>query len=99
MSKRSNSLLSAAEREGVVELRGDLDALPLPNRHAALECLRDKRLLRELAYIDGKWPASHAATRFPVTDPATGALLAEVASLDAAQTGEAIAAAARAFAA
>ncbi|MGY4425988.1 aspartate-semialdehyde dehydrogenase [Bradyrhizobium sp. JR6.1] len=67
------------------------------NRHPALDRISDKRLLRELAYVDGNWSASHAATSFQVTDPATGAILGYVASLDAEQTGEAIAAATRAF--
>ena len=67
------------------------------NRHEALDRLADRRLLRELAYVDGHWTASEAAESFEVTDPATGATVAFVAALDAQQTTKAIDAAARAF--
>lgn len=67
------------------------------HRHEALERLADRRLLRELAYIDGHWTASDAAKSFEVTDPATGTTVAFVAALDARQTTKAIDAAARAF--
>jgi aspartate-semialdehyde dehydrogenase len=67
------------------------------NRHDALDQLADRRLLRELAYVDGRWTASEAAESFEVVDPATGTTVAFVAALDAGQTTEAIDAAARAF--
>lgn len=67
------------------------------HRHEALERLADRRLLRELAYVDGHWTASDAAKSFEVTDPATGTTVAFVAALDAGQTTRAIDAAARAF--
>lgn len=67
------------------------------HRHEALERLADRRLLRELAYVDGHWTASDAAKSFEVTDPATGTTIAFVAALDAGQTTRAIDAAARAF--
>lgn len=67
------------------------------DRHTALDRLGDKRLLRELAYVDGRWTASSAAACFEVTDPASGATLAYVATLDAEQTTLAVDAAARAF--
>jgi aspartate-semialdehyde dehydrogenase len=67
------------------------------HRHEALDRLADRRLLRELAYVDGHWTASEAAESFEVTDPATGATVAFVAALDARQTTKAIDAAARAF--
>jgi aspartate-semialdehyde dehydrogenase len=66
-------------------------------RHPALDRLADRRLLRELAYIGGSWTASDAGRSFEVCDPASGASLAWVASLDGAQTSRAIDAAARAF--
>lgn len=68
-----------------------------PHRHEALDRLADRRLLRELAYVDGHWTASEAAESFEVTDPATGATVAFVAALDAEQTTKAIDAASRAF--
>lgn len=67
------------------------------HRHEALDGLADRRLLRELAYVDGHWTASQAASSFEVTDPASGATIAFVASLDAAQTSLAVDAASRAF--
>ncbi|ESY11826.1 NAD-dependent succinate-semialdehyde dehydrogenase [Mesorhizobium sp. C386A] len=67
------------------------------HRHEALDRLSDRRLLRELAYVDGHWTASEAAESFEVTDPATGATVAFVAALYAQQTTRAIGAAARAF--
>ncbi|RWK66806.1 NAD-dependent succinate-semialdehyde dehydrogenase [Mesorhizobium sp.] len=66
-------------------------------RHDALDRLTDRRLLRELAYVDGQWTASEAAESFEVTDPASGATVAFVATLDARQTTKAIDAASRAF--
>ncbi|WP_027155676.1 NAD-dependent succinate-semialdehyde dehydrogenase [Mesorhizobium sp. WSM2561] len=68
-----------------------------PQRHEALDRLADRRLLRQLAYVDGHWTASEAAESFGVTDPATGATVAWVAALDARQTSKAIDAASRAF--
>ncbi|SDA98323.1 succinate semialdehyde dehydrogenase [Mesorhizobium qingshengii] len=67
------------------------------HRHEALDRLADRRLLRELAYVDGHWTASEAAESFEVTDPATGTTVAFVAALDARQTTNAIDAAARAL--
>ncbi|RWB10133.1 NAD-dependent succinate-semialdehyde dehydrogenase [Mesorhizobium sp.] len=67
------------------------------HRHEALDRLADRRLLRELAYVDGHWTASEAAESFEVTDPATGTTVAFVAALDGRQTTKAIDAAARAF--
>ncbi len=43
--------------------------------------LHDRHLLRADAFVDGAWTASHH--RFDVTDPATGAVVAQVAALDA----------------
>ena len=68
-----------------------------PIRHNGLNRLRDKTLFRELAYIDGRWVAGEKAETFAVSDPATGARLARVASLGEAQTMFAIDAAEKAF--
>lgn len=65
--------------------------------HPALSCLSDRALLRTLGHIDGRWTAAVDAADFAVTDPATGALVARVASLGAAETDAAIAAAGKAF--
>ena len=50
-----------------------------PHRPDTLARLSDRRLFRELAYIDGKWMAGTNGASFPVTDPATGAVIANVA--------------------
>ena len=68
-----------------------------PKRHDALDRLVDRRLYRELAYVDGHWTAGETGRSFEVADPASGASVAWVASLDAAQTSAAIDAASRAF--
>jgi aspartate-semialdehyde dehydrogenase len=67
------------------------------HRHTSLDRLSDRRLLRELGYIDGAWVAGAASASFEVTDPGSGDSLAWVAALDAGQAEEAIDAAARAF--
>ena len=56
-----------------------------------LALLNDPSLLKTDALINGEWVAG--ASRFDVTDPATGAKLADVARLGAAETEAAIAAA------
>jgi succinate-semialdehyde dehydrogenase/glutarate-semialdehyde dehydrogenase len=60
-----------------------------------LTLLADASLLKTDALIDGRWIG--ASRRFPVTDPATGRMLAEVPRLGAEETRAAIAAAARAW--
>ena len=56
--------------------------------------LADASLLKTDAYIDGQWVAGEK--RFAVTNPATGAVIAEVADADAAMTRHAIEVAAKA---
>ena len=58
------------------------------------DILKDKSLLKEKCYIDGKWV--DGAKRIDVTDPATGDVIASVPKLGAAETKAAIAAAAKA---
>lgn len=58
--------------------------------------LADPSLLRDLAYVDGAWRAGASGVRFEVTNPASGAVLAQVADLDAADARIAIEAAAAA---
>jgi len=60
-----------------------------------LATLQDPTLLKTEALIDGQWV--DATQRFDVRDPATGAVLAQVANLGAAETQAAIAAANRAW--
>ncbi|WP_332694825.1 aldehyde dehydrogenase family protein, partial [Bosea sp. (in: a-proteobacteria)] len=68
-----------------------------PAEHPGLSRLADRRLLRQLSYIDGHWTAAPGGETFPVTDPATGALVAQVAALGAAEAAQAIEAAHAAF--
>jgi succinate-semialdehyde dehydrogenase / glutarate-semialdehyde dehydrogenase len=57
--------------------------------------ITDQKLLRTDAYVDGAWVSTD--TRFAVTDPATGDLLAEVPRMGQAETAQAIAAAEQAL--
>jgi len=66
-----------------------------PSPPSPLAALADPALLRTDALIDGAWVAG--ASRFDVSDPATGATLAAVAKLGAAEEQAAIAAAERAW--
>ncbi len=57
--------------------------------------LKDKSLLREQCYVDGKWIG--AAQTIPVSDPASGDVIASVPKLGRAEVKKAIAAADRAM--
>ncbi|KGD96575.1 NAD-dependent succinate-semialdehyde dehydrogenase [Rhizobium sp. YS-1r] len=68
-----------------------------PAYHEALTRLTDRHLLRDLAYVDGRWVAGAGGSSFQVTDPTSSATLAWVASLGAEETSAAIDAATAAF--
>ncbi|MDR9802835.1 NAD-dependent succinate-semialdehyde dehydrogenase [Rhizobium hidalgonense] len=70
-----------------------------PAFHDALSQLADRHLLRDLAYVGGRWIAGAAGKSFEVTDPASSVTLAWVASLGAEETAAAIDAASQALAA
>ena len=55
--------------------------------------LNDMELIRQQAYIAGRWCEADSGKRFPVTNPATGEVLAEVPDMGAAETRRAIEAA------
>jgi len=59
--------------------------------------LRDAKLFRPACYIDGAWCAADSGKTFAVFDPATGATLAEVPDMGAAETRRAVDAAAAAL--
>ncbi len=59
--------------------------------------IADKRLVRSFAYVDGKWCGATSGTTFPVTDPATGECLGQVAKLSGADSTAAVDAAQAAF--
>lgn len=83
-----NAMTSTARREATIAK---------PAEHPGLSRLADRRLLRQLSYIDGRWTAAPDGEAFPVTDPATGALVAQVAALGANEATRAIDAAHAAF--
>lgn len=60
--------------------------------------LKDIRLFRQFAYIDGRWTANVSGNSLPVTDPATGDQIGEVASLSSAESAKAVGAAHKSFA-
>jgi len=68
------------------------------DRHAGLARLADRRLLRELAYVDGKWTAGTAGGVTEVRDPSSDTPVAWVTKLDADEAARAVDAAQRAFA-
>lgn len=73
---------------------------PVPvkaDSHPALSRLQDPRLLREMAYIGGRWTGAASDARFEVNDPATGLTIARVSRLGADAAGQAVDAAARAL--
>lgn len=59
--------------------------------------LKDSSLLKSEAFIGGKWRPATSGETFDVTNPATGDLLAAVPRMGAAETRQAIDAAAQAF--
>ncbi len=59
--------------------------------------LKDEALLRRDGYVGGKWLPAGNGRRFPVTDPATGTCIAEVADQGVPETRQAIQAAAAAL--
>ncbi len=58
--------------------------------------LNDPDLLRQQAYVDGQWIDADSGATFPVIDPATGAAIAHVPRMGAAETRRAIEGAERA---
>lgn len=60
--------------------------------------LKDSRLLRQFSYIGGKWVGAENGDTIPVSNPANGEWLGEVASLSAAQSADAVNVAHDAFA-
>ena len=59
--------------------------------------LREPRLFRQACYIDGAWIAAREGAAIDVDNPATGEIVGRVPKLGAAETRDAIAAAARAW--
>jgi succinate-semialdehyde dehydrogenase/glutarate-semialdehyde dehydrogenase len=59
--------------------------------------LKDPSLFKEEAFINGKWVKSSSGKTFPINNPATNEIIAQVANLDATDAEKAIAAANEAF--
>jgi succinate-semialdehyde dehydrogenase / glutarate-semialdehyde dehydrogenase len=55
--------------------------------------LKDSELLRQRTYIAGRWCEADNRKSFPVTNPATGEVLAQVPDMEATETRRAIEAA------
>src|SRR5258705_12019789 len=55
--------------------------------------LKDSELFRQQAFIAGRWCEADNGKSFPVTNPATGAVLAQVPDMEATETRRAIEAA------
>lgn len=73
-----------------------MNAQSRPELHEALSGLKDRRLLRELGYVGGRWTAG-AGAMSDICDPATGKLVSRVVRLTKSEAGEAVAAAHAAF--
>jgi succinate-semialdehyde dehydrogenase/glutarate-semialdehyde dehydrogenase len=59
--------------------------------------LKDPRLLRRQAYVDGAWIDADSGATFPVADPADGGAIGSVPKMGGAEARRAVAAAAAAF--
>ncbi|MCW2238878.1 NAD-dependent succinate-semialdehyde dehydrogenase [Azospirillum canadense] len=68
-----------------------------PDTHDALGRLTDRRLLRELSYIGGRWTAARDGATTTVRDPAGGGTVAHAAALGAEEARAAVDAASAAF--
>jgi aspartate-semialdehyde dehydrogenase len=66
-------------------------------RSTGLELLKDSRLLKEFAYVDGTWRASGSGRFISVTDPGNGDWIGHVPALTASESAQAIIAAEQAF--
>jgi succinate-semialdehyde dehydrogenase / glutarate-semialdehyde dehydrogenase len=55
--------------------------------------LRQMLLLKNHGYINGQWVGADSGASFAITNPATGAIIVEVANMGTAETSRAIAAA------
>ncbi len=52
--------------------------------------ISDKLLMRDSSYVNGAWIGSDTGESLPVTDPATGEAIGQIACLSAAQSAEAV---------
>ena len=59
-------------------------------RKSRIPSLEDQRLLKTMSYVDGAWEAGEAREPLRVSNPATGATIAEIRTASAADTRRAI---------
>src|SRR6478735_11250424 len=89
--------MNCAPTQGLSHRRRSVEraraSVAIVTRMAALET----DLLREQGYVDGAWVDADSGASFPVIDPATGATIANVPRMGAAETRRAIEAAERAL--
>jgi len=96
--KQSRSVVSAISSDSTYGKGFSVPIGLLPaHSQKALGELSDPMLLRKEGYIDGKWTSCGSDTRFDVTNPSTGAVLAEVADVSENGAKDAIDGAARSF--
>ena len=69
----------------------------MPAADSISSLLKDKNLLKGDAFIGGKWVKAKSGKLFPVSNPATGELIAQTPNLDVADAEHAIACAESAF--
>src|ERR1044071_4523873 len=69
---------------------------PMPTVASELK-LTNASLFRQACYVDGAWVTARSGAALNVDNPATGEVIGTVPKLGAAETRQAIAAAARAF--
>ena len=64
--------------------------MPSSCQNPGMLLIDDSELLRDRGYIDGSWAAADSGATFPVHDPATGEVLAEVPRMGVSETRRAI---------
>src|SRR5690242_8815180 len=69
-----------------------MNAAVVQNR-PAVPSLKDSRLFRERAYVDGAWVEADSRKRVDVDNPADGSVIGSIPDMGAAETKRAIAAA------
>ncbi len=86
------------DRDSLQEAAGFEPApVTLKETSGPLDLLDDERLLRQWAYVNGKWTSADDHSQFAVTNPVDGSLVGRVASLGTTEARQAVADANRAF--
>jgi len=88
----TDELQSLGERAGLA-----LTPAVLKAKNSPLHLLDDERLLRQWAYVNGRWTSADDHAQFAVTNPADGSIVGRVALLGSAEARRAVSDAHRAF--